>query len=72
MCHLRTEKEKLYAFWEHFNQTLNKYIPAENKIKENKTPKTSMMFAEHKTNIFTPKCGKFSGEYGRYNPRLPI
>ena len=25
----------IYPFWEPFNQTLNKYIPAENKIRKN-------------------------------------
>ena len=31
ICHLRIEKKN--PFWERFNQTLNKYIPAENKVR---------------------------------------
>ena len=30
------KKKKIYPFWESFNQTLNKYIPAVNKIRKNK------------------------------------
>ena len=32
----RIEKEKICPFWERFSQTLNKHIPAENKIRKNK------------------------------------
>ena len=55
ICHLRIEKEKIYPFWEHFNQTLNKYIPAEHKIRK----KLWRLFAERKASIFTPKSEKF-------------
>ena len=34
---LENGERKKYAFWEPFNQTLNKYIPAENKIRKNKS-----------------------------------
>ena len=30
------EKEKTLPFWERFNQTLSKYIPAEDKMRKNK------------------------------------
>ena len=33
---LENRKTKIYPFWECFNQTLNKYIPAENKIRKYK------------------------------------
>ena len=32
-----TKRKKIYPFWEPFNQTLNKYIPAEDKIRKNKS-----------------------------------
>ena len=34
-------KKKNFPFWERFNQSLSKYIPADNKIRKNKIPKTS-------------------------------
>ena len=55
ICHLRIEK-KIFPFWEHFKQTLSKYIPAENKIRENKN---SEDFLLHQASIFRPKLGKF-------------
>ena len=33
---LKKRKKKMYTFWERFNQTLNKYISAENDIWKNK------------------------------------
>ena len=30
------KREKLFSFWDCYNQTLSKYIPAENKIRKNK------------------------------------
>ena len=33
--------KKVFPFWERFNQSLSKYMPAEKKIRKIKTPKTS-------------------------------
>ena len=33
---LENRKRKKCSFWERFNQSLSKYIPAENKIRKNK------------------------------------
>ena len=44
----------IFPFWECFNQTLSRYIPAENKIRKNKNSR----LAEHKTSIFWLKFGK--------------
>ena len=30
------KRKKVFSFWERFNQSLNKYIPAENKTSKNK------------------------------------
>ena len=30
------KRKKVFPFWERFNQSLSKYIPAENKIRKNK------------------------------------
>ena len=38
------EKEKkVFPFWEHFNQSLSKYVPAEKKIRKNKNSKDFLL-----------------------------
>ena len=32
----KKKRKKVFPFWERFNQSLSKYIPAENKIRKNK------------------------------------
>ena len=50
------KRKKVFPFWERFNQSLSKYIPAENKVRKNKN--SEKLLAEHKTSIFNPKFGK--------------
>ena len=60
---LENKKEKIYPFRERFNQTLNKYIPAENKISKNKNYKDFLLNAKQ---AFSGKnLENFSGEYER-------
>ena len=60
---LENKKEKIHPFWERFNQTLNKYIPAENKISKNKNYKDFLLNAKQ---AFSGKnLENFSGEYER-------
>ena len=55
------KREKIFPFWEYFNQTLNKYIPAENKISKNKNYKDFLLNAKQ---AFSGKnLENFSGEY---------
>ena len=63
ICHLRIEKEKIYPFWEHFNQTLNKYIPAEHKIRKNKSSEDFLLNAKQEFSHQSLKS--FFGEYER-------
>ena len=51
----RIEKEKAYLSSERFNQTLNKYIPYDNKVRKNVNLED---FAERKASISTAKFGK--------------
>ena len=46
--HLRTEKEKIYLFWERFNKTLNKCISAENNLKKNKNSECFLLLSQSK------------------------
>ena len=39
----RKKKKKKNPFWERFNQSLRKYIPAENKIRKNKKSKDFLL-----------------------------
>ena len=65
----KKKKEKIYLFWEHFNQALNKCISAENNLRKNKNSEyfsliTKQVFShQHLENV--------SDEYGRQNPQLP-
>ena len=49
--------KKVFPFWERFNQSLSKYIPAENKIRKNKNSEDFLLNTKHKS-IFRPKFGK--------------
>ena len=56
-------KRKKIPFWECFNQTLSKYIPAENKIRKNKNSEDFLLNTKQ---VFSGQNLKnFSGEYGR-------
>ena len=57
---MRIEKEKkIFPFWEHFNQTLSKYIPAENKIRKNKNSEDFLLNTKQ---VFSTKIWKTSLE----------
>ena len=63
ICHLRLEQEKIFPFWERFNQSWSKYIPAENKIRKNKNSKDFLLNTKQ---VFSGQnLENFSGEYGR-------
>ena len=51
---LRIEKEKKIPFWKRFDQTLSKYIPAENKIRK----KNYEDFLLNTKQAFSGKFGK--------------
>ena len=51
------KRKTLFSFWDCYNQTLSKYIPAENKIRKNKNSKDFFLNTKHKS-IFRPKFGK--------------
>ena len=60
---LENRKRKKYMFWERFNQTLNKYIPAEHKIWKNKKSENYLLNIK---SLFSRRNLKnLSGEYGR-------
>ena len=50
------KRKKVFPFWERFNQSLSKYIPAENKIRKNKNSEDFLLNTKHKS-IFKPKFG---------------
>ena len=57
------KREKLFSFWDCYNQTLSKYIPAENKIRKNKNSKEFLLNTKQ---VFSGRnLENFSGEYGR-------
>ena len=53
------------SIWECFDQSLNKYIPAENKIMKNKKLKTSCGTQNKYFQVKNLKFQKFTREYGR-------
>ena len=60
---LENKKEKIYPFWERFNLTLNKYIPAENKISKNENFDDFLLYTKQ---VFScVNLENFSEEYGR-------
>ena len=60
---LENKKEKIYPFWERFNQTLNKYIPDENKISKNENFDDFLLYTKQ---VFScVNLENFSEEYGR-------
>ena len=62
---LENRKRKNYVRFENitFNQNLNKYIPAENKIKKNKNSEDFLLNTKH---LFSRRnLENLSGEYGR-------
>ena len=57
------KRKKVFPFWERFNQSLSKYIPAENKIRKNKNSEDFLLNTKQ---VFSGQNLKnFSGEYGR-------
>ena len=52
----KKKRKKVFPFWERFNQSLSKYIPAENKIRKNKNSEDFLLNTKHKS-IFKPKFG---------------
>ena len=61
---LENKKRKiLFPFWDRFNQTLGKYIPAENKIRKNKYFKDFLLNTKQVFSGLNLK--NFSEEYGR-------
>ena len=61
---LENRKRKIISlFWQCFNQTLSKHIPAENKIRKNKNSEDFWLNTEQ---VFSGQnLENFSGEYGR-------
>ena len=58
------EKEKkVFPFWEHFNQSLSKYVPAEKKIRKHKNSEDFLLNIKQVFSIWNLE--NFSGEYGR-------
>ena len=57
------KRKKIFPFWERFNQSLSKYIPAENKIKKNENSKDFLL--NTKQLFLGQNLENFSGEYGR-------
>ena len=56
------KKEKIYSFWERFNQTLNKCISAENNLRKNKNSEYFLLITKQ---VFPHRyLENFSGEYG--------
>ena len=64
------KRKKVFPFWERFNQSLSKYIPAENKIR--KITNSEDFLLNTKQVFLGCDLENFSREYGGKNPRLPI
>ena len=61
---LENRKRKIvFPFWERFNQSLSKYIAAENKIKKNKNFEDFLL--NTKQLLLGQNLENFSGKYGR-------
>ena len=60
---LKNKENKKYSFWEHFNQTLNKCISAENNVRKNKNSEYFLLITKQ---AFPHRhLENLSGEYGR-------
>ena len=59
----KKKRKKVFPFWERFNQSLSKYIPAENKIRKNKNSKDFLLKTKQVFSI--QNLENFSEEYGR-------
>ena len=58
----KKKRKKVFPFWERFNQSLSKYIPAENKIRKNKNSEDFLLNTKQ---VFSGQnLENFSGEYG--------
>ena len=58
----KKKRKKVFPFWERFNQSLSKYIPAENKIRKNKNSEDFLL----NTQAFSARnLENFFGKYGR-------
>ena len=56
------KRKTLFSFWDCYNQTLSKYIPAENKIRKNKNSEDFLLNTKQ---VFSGQnLENFSGEYG--------
>ena len=57
------KRKKVFPFWERFNQSLSKYIPAENKIRKNKNSEDFLLNTQQ---VFSARnLENFFGKYGR-------
>ena len=57
------KRKKVFPFWERFNQSLSKYIPAENKIRKNKNSEDFLLNTQQ---VFSAQTlENFFGKYGR-------
>ena len=59
----KKKRKKVFPFWERFNQSLSKYIPAENKIRKNKNSEdfllnTKQVFSGQNLENFSEECGR--------------
>ena len=59
----KKKRKKVFPFWERFNQSLSKYIPAENKIRKNEIFEDLLLKTRQ---VFSGRnLENFSEEYGR-------
>ena len=59
----KKKRKKVFPFWERFNQSLSKYIPAENKIRKNKNSEDFLLNTKQ---VFSGQnLENLSGEYER-------
>ena len=59
----RKRKKKVFPFWERFNQSLGKNIPAENKIRKNENSEDFLLNTKQVFSI--RNLDNFSEQYGR-------
>ena len=59
----KKKRKKVFPFWERFNQSLSKYIPAENKIRKIKNSEDFLLNTKQLFSI--QNLENFSEEYGR-------
>ena len=59
----KKKRKKVFPFWERFNRSLSKYIPAENKIRKIKNSEDFLLNTKQLFSI--QNLENFSEEYGR-------